>query len=116
MKDVPKDFGILEIGIASPSTAYKIYFLHIATLNEQMIEITSDSEGRLLLPRVSSGVDIVEGPYEIAAVLASRYYINEDATISVDAVDYTCFVVKFVDILDSNGDQESFDYIKLRVD
>ena len=116
MKDVPKDFGILEIGIVDPSTAYKIHLLHLPTAHEQVIDVTSDTEGRLLLPRVSSGVDISEGPFEIAAVLGSRYYINEDVTISVDAVNYTCFVVKFVDMIDNAGDQESYEYIKLRAD
>lgn len=113
-KDVPKSFGILEIGIAEADTAYRVYFKSLATGIENIYDITSDAEGRLLIQRVADEVQLAGGWYEIAAVLSTRYYINEDATIAIDGTNYTCFLTRFVDVIDAAGDQESYSYIKLQ--
>lgn len=114
-KDIPKFFGILEIGVASASTAYRVYFTNLATGIESIYDVTSESDGRVLIRQVADDFQLAGGWYEVEVVDASRYYIGEQASISIDGTSYSCFRVRLVDVVATDGDQELYEYIKLQV-
>lgn len=113
-KDIPKLFGILELGFLNPDTEYRVYFTHLATGIETIYDITTDSNGLCLLRDTEVDFQLAGGRYEVGFVQSSRYYIADDETISIDGSNYQCLLLNFVDILDKYGLQEQFTYVKVK--
>lgn len=114
--DVPLNFGNLTIGtVGSNSTAYHVYMKHMGTGVTVKYNVTSSASGVIDLDRSADAVRLSPGLYEIYAVLASSTDIETKATITISAVDYTCFLTRFVDVTGYLYGQEGYDNISLKV-
>lgn len=114
--DVPLNFGNLTIGtVGSNSTAYYVYMKHMGTGITTKYNVTSSGSGVIDLSRSGDAVRISPGLYEIRATLATSTDIETNATITISAVDYTCFLVRFIDVVGYLYGQTGYDNISLKV-
>ena len=109
--NVPKAFGTLRLGSVSSSADHIVYFKNLRTGIETAYEVTPTGGNLEISETVFSQAG---GTYEVQAVLASAYNVNDEQDITVSGTAYNCIKVKFVDFLDSSGDQLQFNLIVLQ--
>lgn len=114
--DVPLNFGNLTIGtVGSNNAAYYVFMKHMGTGITHKYNVLSSASGVLDLSRVADAVKLSPGLYEIRVVLGASNDIETNATITISSVDYTCFLVRFVDVVGYLYGQTGFDNISLKV-
>lgn len=103
MKPLARCMAVLTIGtITQLNTAVYVYILNHTTGVRVRFPATSNGAG-LVTVDLTDYPQIQDHDYEIWLTLASATNTDDRLEVTVDTVEYTCFAVSFVTVIDEQG-------------
>lgn len=114
-KQIPTCITSLVVGtIANLTTAVYVYIQDITTGRLVRLPVTSSGAG--LVAATVSGEDFMDGhDYELWVTLASAASIEDKLSVTIEAVAYTCFHLRFTQVRDNTGAVISYSSITIDV-
>lgn len=108
MKPLSRCMAVLTIGtIAALNTAVYVYILNHTTGVRVRFPATSNAITGLVTVDLTDYPQIQGHDYEVYVTLASATNADERLTVTISTVEYTCFAVSFVTVLDDQGQIET---------
>ncbi len=104
MKPLSRCMAVLTIGtISALNTAVHVYLKNHTTGVLVRFETTSAAVTGLVTVDISDYPQIAGHDYELWVTLATATNTDERVNVTISAVAYTCFAIRFVTVLDDQG-------------